>query len=136
MKNAVLIFPHQLFKSHPALEKKRDIFLVEEYLFFRQFKFHKQKLVFHRASMKFYEDFLQNKKLKVNYIDSTSKLSDVRKLIPYLKKIGIKEIHLADVVDNWLEKRIKQTVEKFGLKLNKYPSPCFLNSKNEIKEAK
>ena len=64
MENALLIFPHQLFESHPALEKNRDVFLVEEYLFFRQYNFHKQKLVFHRASMKFYESFLKDQKSK------------------------------------------------------------------------
>ena len=134
MENALLIFPHQLFESHPALEKKRDVFLVEEHLFFRQYNFHKQKLVFHRASMKFYESFLKDKNLKVNYIDSTNELSDVRKLIPYLKKIGIKEIHFADVADNWLEKRLIQIAQKYGLKLNEYPSPCFLNTKSDLTE--
>lgn len=134
MRSVALIFPHQLFEFHPALEKNRDVFLVEEYLFFRQYNFHRQKLVFHRASMKFYENFLKNQKLKVNYIDSTNELSDVRKLLPYLKKIGITEIHFADVADNWLDKRIKQTAEKFGIRYYEYTTPCFLNSKSEIKE--
>lgn len=134
MKKAVLIFPHQLFEKHPALDSDRIVYLVEEFLFFRQYKFHKQKLVLHRSSMKFYQDYLERKKLKVIYIDSTNELSDVRKLIPHLRGKGIEEIHFADVADNWLEKRIKQTAEKSDLKVHEYPSPSFLNSKDELKE--
>jgi len=134
MKKAVLIFPHQLFEEHPALDSESVVYLVEEFLFFRQYKFHKQKLVLHRSSMKFYQDYLERKKLKVIYIDSTNELSDVRKLIPHLREKGIEDIHFADVADNWLENRIKQTAEKSGIKIHEYPSPAFLNSKNELKE--
>jgi len=59
MSSATLIFPHQLFKAHPALDKIRTVYLVEEWLFFRQYKFHKQKLVLHRASMQFYAQWLK-----------------------------------------------------------------------------
>ena len=129
-----LIFPHQLFEKHPALDKNRIIYLVEENLFFAQYKFHKQKLVLHRSSMKFYQDYLERKKFKVIYIDSTNELSDIRKLIPFLKQKRIEEIHFTDVADNWLEKRIKQTVEKCGIKLHEYATPSFFNTKDELKE--
>jgi deoxyribodipyrimidine photolyase-related protein len=134
LRNITLIFPHQLFEKHPALDSNRDVYLVEETLFFNQYKFHKQKLAFHRASIKFYESFLKDKKFKVNYIDSTNPLSDVRKLIPHLKQKRIEEIHFADVADNLLEKRIKQTAEKSGINIHEYSSPAFLNSKAELKE--
>jgi deoxyribodipyrimidine photolyase-related protein len=127
-----LIFPHQLFEKHPSLSKDRYVYLVEENLFFTQYKFHKQKLVFHRSSMKFYQDFLERKKIKVIYIDSSNELSDIRKLIPHLKQNGIEEIHFAEVADNWLEKRIKQTAEKYGIKIHEYSSPAFLNNKDEL----
>jgi deoxyribodipyrimidine photolyase-related protein len=84
--------------------------------------------------MKFYQDYLERKKLKVIYVDSSNKLSDIRKLIPDLKKKGIEEINFADVADNWLEKRIKHTAEKSGINIHEYPSPAFLNSKDELKE--
>jgi len=134
MKTISIIFPHQLFEEHPALDSERVVYLIEEFLFFRQYKFHKQKLVLHRSSMKFYQDYLERKKLKVIYIDSSNELSDIRKLIPYLKQKGIKEIHFADVADNWLEKRINQTAEKFEITIHEYPSPAFLNTKDELKE--
>jgi deoxyribodipyrimidine photolyase-related protein len=84
--------------------------------------------------MKFYENFLKNKKFKVNYIDSTNEISDIRKLIPHLKEKGIEEIHLADVVDNWLDKRIKQSANKSGIIIHEYPSPCFLSTREDLVE--
>jgi deoxyribodipyrimidine photolyase-related protein len=58
MSSVTLIFPHQLFEKHPALKNNTKVFLVEEYLFFNQYKLHKQKLIFHRASMKAYQHHL------------------------------------------------------------------------------
>ena len=134
MKNAALIFPHQLFEHHPVAAKNRVVYLVEEDLFFRQYKFHKQKLLFHRASMKFYQSFLKKKNHKVVYIESCDRLSDIRNLIPNLKENGINEIHLAEVVDDLLEKRINHTADSCGIKIHRYNSPMFINSKDEITE--
>jgi len=134
MNNVVIIFPHQLFQHHPALDSNRNVYLIEEFLFFKQYKFHKQKLMFHRASMKFYETFLIEKNHKVTYVESGSKLSDIRNLIPPLKKNGVTEIHFADVVDNWLEKRIVDTAKSNGIKLKVYDSVSFINSRDEIKK--
>ena len=55
-----------------------------------------------------------------------------RNLIPYIKESGISEIHLAEVVDNWLEKRIIDTADRCGVKIHHYNSPMFINSKDEI----
>jgi deoxyribodipyrimidine photolyase-related protein len=54
-----LIFPNQLYKEHPAIHNNRPAYLVEEWHFFNQYQFHKEKLVLHRSSMKFYEAFLK-----------------------------------------------------------------------------
>ncbi len=59
MININLIFPHQLFKASPLFDVLAPVYLVEELLFFKQYPFHKQKIAFHRASMKKYEDFLK-----------------------------------------------------------------------------
>ncbi|HMS34216.1 MAG TPA: cryptochrome/photolyase family protein [Ignavibacteria bacterium] len=134
MNKAVLIFPHQLFEDILSFPENSAVYLIEEHLFFRQFKFHKQKLAFHRSSMMFYQDYLKSKKYKVNYIESDNELSDIRKLIPHLKQKGIKEIHFTDAADSWVEKRIKQAAEKSGIFIYEYPSPCFLNSRKELKE--
>ena len=127
---AQLIFPHQLFKDTEYLDKDQPVFLVEEFLFFRQYKFHQQKIALHRASMKFYEEYLTGEKFKVEYIDSTSPLSDVRQLIEYLQKEKYSKILITDVCDNWLEKRIKET----ELELEILESPLFINTREDLKE--
>ncbi len=127
---AAIIFPHQLFKSSEVLEKVDTVYLVEEYLFFNQYKFHKQKVAFHRASMRAYENYLNSIGKIVHYIDATDPISDVRKLIPYLKREGIKMLHITDPTDNWLEKHIRDFSE--GMKLYWYNNPLFINSKEEL----
>lgn len=131
MNSVSIVFPHQLFENHPALDKSRPVYLVEEYLFFKQYKFHKQKLVFHRASLKFYEDYLLKNHYKVTYIESSNDLSDVRRLIPYFKKKKVQEIHFADLVDNWLEKRIIKTSTADGISFKQYNSLGFINTKED-----
>jgi deoxyribodipyrimidine photolyase-related protein len=46
---------------------------------------------------------------KVEYIESSSKFSDIRNLIPKLEKENFKTIKTTDVCDNWLEKGLKET---------------------------
>ncbi len=36
MNNVVIIFPHQLFQHHPALDSNRNVYLIEEFLFFNR----------------------------------------------------------------------------------------------------
>lgn len=132
MSSVTLIFPHQLFKAHPALEKSRTVYVVEEWLFFRQYKFHKQKLVMHRASMQFYAQWLKENKYEVNYIESNQAENDVRKLVSSLAKKKITEIHIADVSDNWLLKRITETCLQHEIKLIIHATPGFLNTMDEV----
>jgi deoxyribodipyrimidine photolyase-related protein len=134
MNSVSLVFPHQLFSDNPAVKKDRVVYLVEEFLFFRQFNFHKQKLVLHRASMKAYEAYLNSKKININYIETVNKLSDVRLLINELAKQSVTEIHYTDTVDNWLEKRIIETAGLHKIRLVKYPTPNFLNQPEELNQ--
>jgi deoxyribodipyrimidine photolyase-related protein len=131
MSQVSIIFPHQLFKEHPALQKGTKIFLVEEFLFFNKINFHKQKLVLHRASMKTYEAFLLQQKFEVVYIESTDERSHVRVLITSLAKEKITVIHFAEVVDDWLERRINDACKKNNIKITTVPTPAFLTTKQE-----
>lgn len=134
MKAITLIFPHQLFPTHPALADKRPVYLVEETLFFNQYSFHKQKLVLHRATMKGYEQHLTALKYKVSYIDAVKTESDVRQLIPLMATKGVNEIHYCDPVDDWLEKRIINAAKKAGISLFGYDSPNFLNTPGDAED--
>ncbi|MCF2490191.1 cryptochrome/photolyase family protein [Dyadobacter sp. CY347] len=132
MKSITLIFPHQLFEKHPALTSERDVFLVEEDLFFNQFSFHKHKICFHRASMQAYKLYLESQKITVHYIEAQDSFSDVRKLVPMLKKKGVEVIFYADVTDNWLQKRLAETAKKNQIELIEFETPMFVNSKEDL----
>lgn len=126
-KEINLIFPHHLFADSPLLQNGFPIYIIEEHLFFRQYKFHKQKIAFHRASMKCYEAMLKKDGHKVHYIDSDDPKSDIRL---FLKGLTATEtLHYIDPTDNWLEKRFKAFSSK--IQLVTYTSPLFLNDKKE-----
>lgn len=134
MKSINIVFPHQLFEESPLFKNNAPFYIVEEFLFFKQYLFHKQKIAHHRATMKFYADFLQeDKKLEVNYIESHEVISDIRLLIPQLKRQGIKHINYIDPTDNWLEKRLNKGCNETGITCTKYNSPLFLNTKEDLK---
>jgi deoxyribodipyrimidine photolyase-related protein len=134
MQSVTIIFPHQLFKQHPAVDAGRKVVLVEETLFFKQYNFHQQKIILHRASMKCYADFLQQQEIKVEYIEADSPLSDIRQLLAQLHHQSITSIHVADVTDDWLRKRLASACKKYAIQIVNYPTPCFINTMNEVKD--
>ncbi|MBV7267713.1 cryptochrome/photolyase family protein [Winogradskyella luteola] len=129
-KEVILLFPHQLFKDSPILNIDADIYLVEEFLFFKHYKFHKQKIAFHRASMKAYANYLKNKGKTVNYIEATSELCDVRQLIPNLIDNGVRKLYVIDPTDNWLQKHINAVSKT--IEIEWYNNPLFINSKENL----
>ncbi|QDO93908.1 cryptochrome/photolyase family protein [Formosa sediminum] len=135
MKSINLIFPHQLFQESPLFETDAPIYIIEEFLFFKQYPFHKQKIAFHRATMKCYEAYLLNeKKRTVKYIESVNRLSDIRQLIPELKAQGIEHINYIDPTDNWLQKRIENNCNTLNISTTIYNSPLFINTKEDLSD--
>jgi deoxyribodipyrimidine photolyase-like uncharacterized protein len=67
---ATVIYPHQLFLNSPALTHQRPVVLAEDPWFFTRYRFHAQKLVFHRASMRRYLDHLAAGGFRVEYIEA------------------------------------------------------------------
>ncbi|NNF33625.1 MAG: cryptochrome/photolyase family protein [Saprospiraceae bacterium] len=126
-----IVFPHQLYEDHPSLGNDAPVYLIEEYLFFKQFKFHKQKLAFHRATMKFYEDYLSSKGKEVIYVESAEDRSDVRELINHLDQKGVSQIEVVDVVDDWLERRLGKA-EEIGMELVIHDTPGFINQRDDL----
>ncbi len=126
-----ILFPHQLFEQNPLIEKADTIYLVEEWLYFKQFNFHQQKIFFHRASMKAYQSHLVALNIKVEYIDAFNDLSDIRKLIAHLKSIGVDGFAYIDTTDQWLEQRMQKACEQHGVAAHKNNSPLFLLTSEE-----
>lgn len=108
MSAATIIFPHQLFRNPPTIHPGIPVYLVEEKLFFTQYRFHKQKLALHRASMKYYENWLQAKGTEVIYIEAQQAEADIRQLMASLASQGITTIRYIDPVDDFLGKRIEK----------------------------
>jgi len=125
-----LIFPHQLFKINPAIKKGGRVVLIEDSLFFNQYKFHKQKLVLHRASMKAHQSYLEKQGLDVTYVEAKS--SDLKKVFGNLKKDGATDIHYTDTTDYLLERRIYRYAKIHGLESKKYSTPNFLTTEEEL----
>lgn len=128
---ATLVLPNQLFKSHPAIKMGRPIWIVEEFLFFKIQPFHRQKLILLRLAMKRYEAFLKKKGHRIYYIESKQlrKRGDLFKL---LGNENIKELHMAEETDAWLNIDLQKGVKKYGWDLHIYPSPMFLCTPEEL----
>ena len=125
-----LIFPNQLFENSELLQASKKVMLIEENLFFKHFNFHKQKILFHRMSMKCYEKFLKAQ-YDTDYIDSTQTESDIRILIKNMSD-DIQKINIYDPNDNWLQKRIESACSKKNIKLTVFNNPLFMLDKSDL----
>ena len=132
---ATLVFPNQLFESHPAISRSRKSFVVQDPLFFNDLsygiKFHKQKILLHLMSTQTY-----NSELNRKGIDSTlvtfDQLDCRDYLLNFLKDNLISEIYLCHVVDFELNKRILTSAKECRIKVHWYDSPGFLSSESQI----
>ncbi len=112
-----LLFPHQLFEDMKTLKGHR-VYLLETPLFFTQYHFHVQKLILHRASMKYYAAYLQNEGIDVVYVEVESYEETINSL---------HEATCYDVADFDLYKSLKTKLKS----LNVIPSPNFLYSNDD-----
>jgi deoxyribodipyrimidine photolyase-related protein len=125
MTAALLLFPHQLFESNRALAKGRHVYLVEDPLFFDQYAFHQQKLVLHRATMRMHADFLREPAARVSYLDSAHAPA-MREVFAALLRDGVREVHVIDPVDDWLQQRLDRALRETGLRAVVHDTPMFL----------
>jgi deoxyribodipyrimidine photolyase-related protein len=125
-----LIYPNQLFENITLISEYDKIFLIEDPLFFTQYNFHKQKLIFHRATMKMYEEFLINKNISVEYIEhhELKNSKDITKFFPK----NIEKIGYYNLVDDWLETRLKKAIQNINIEI--YNTPLFLLTQEDIEE--
>ncbi len=131
MSAVTLIFPHQLFDPHPALSRDRPVVLIEDTLFFGDSKaapgrFHRQKIILHRASMKGFAAKLESRGFEVRYHDYDRR-KPVDKVLANLLKNGIADFHVCEFTDFLLEKRIRCFCEKSAsTTLTVHDTPLFL----------
>ena len=129
MKKVGLIFPHQLYKESKVVHNCDVVYIIEEHLYFTQYKFHKQKLVLHRASMKYYADLISSD-TTVKYIHS----NDYQGIGKLFKSLEENEVHCYLTDDYLLERRINRYAKKHAVQLVRYTNPNFINPENEVRD--
>ncbi len=127
MKTAHLIFPHQLFKNHPLIKEDAQCFLIETELFFTQYKFHQQKIAFHRSSMKAFFAEAQPLVHSMEYIDAHDHCAKIDHLIKHLVQQGFVKIISIDTTDNWLEQQINSACTNHSMQRSVLSNRLFLS---------
>ena len=136
MKDAGLIFPHQLFDSHPVIRNQPEkVFLIEDSLFFGDSRyplsFHKQKLRYQYDTLDYYERRLSKESVSVERVIYTDSESSLPALFKRLKKAGFQQATVCDPHDFELNRRLNQASQDNGLVLNVLTTPAFLNTPEE-----
>ena len=136
----LLVFPNQLFAKHPGLRlKPSNIALIEDSLFFGDHRypanFHQQKLWLHRATMKRYEQSLQEQGFATTYFDYDDQPGSIERVFKkLLKQDKSKSFATIDPVDFILEKRLNAIADELGIEISFLPNPGFINSAAENQE--
>lgn len=129
MKKIGLIFPHQLFSKSEIVAKCEKVYILEDELFFGQYKFHKQKLILHRASMKYFEEKIA-RNLEVEYIE----LGDKRNYSDIIRSHKSDEIHYYQVDDYLLDRRLTREFNKQQSNYKEYTNLNFVNTQEGVKQ--
>jgi deoxyribodipyrimidine photolyase-related protein len=130
--HGILIFPHQLFHSPPAWMARGQLFLLEDAHFFSALRFHKQKLVLHRASMQSYARRLKRNRT-VHYLPHS--VCTKAELLDRLREAGIKTLHTAELCDHALTGRVRAWARDLGAGLHVHPTPMFLTPAAQLDQA-
>lgn len=135
-----LLYPHQLFAPRYLPRFVEAVWLVEEPLFFydplQAPAFHRQKLILHRATMRYMADWLETEGYAVRYWtyhevarEGTARAADL--ILQAANRQGLAEIHLFEPVDYLLERRLARAAARQGITLHFHPTPAFLTSRAE-----
>jgi deoxyribodipyrimidine photolyase-related protein len=119
-----ILFSNNLYKNIQNL-KDTDVIIIEEDTFFTKYNFHKLKLIFHRASMRRYLDYLKNKNIKTTYIEYNEN---------YLKKLEDNDIYCYDPVNHDLKKKLLTNQKKYNYKITFIETLSFLTTHNDLIE--
>ena len=102
VRHVRLVLPHQLFVEHLDAPPGTAYVLVEHDLLFRQYAFHAQKLVLHRASLRRFADRLRAAGHEVETVETSADHTSHELLTALLDRLGPEQITAYDVVDDWL----------------------------------
>jgi len=136
MKRVALIFPHQLFESHPVLSVKPDkVFLVHHSLFYGDsqypINFHEKKVAYHQSTMKYYAKTVEDAGFEVQEVPYSSANCQLLELCEQLSSEGVSDIVVVDPCDFILNKRLVAAATGNGLAIETLTSPGFINTSEE-----
>lgn len=134
MSHTYIIFPHQLFDELVTAASTRTYILIEDDLFFRQYAFHKQKLLLHRASLCAFKERLTASGNTVHYVETNPDQTSMSLLKELLEKLATSTVHYYDVVDDWLQQRIQGVITELQIKSERHTTPAFLTTPGQINE--
>ncbi len=130
-----LVMPHQLFLDHLDVPDGTTFVMVEHDLLFRQYRFHQQKLVLHRASMRRFADRLRCNGFDVEVIETDAGTTSRAALTTLIRRLRPTELSVYDVVDDWLAQDLTRALADGGHPLQReevQETPNFLTSRAEI----
>lgn len=130
---AAVVYPHQLFPDTRWLLGIKHVYVVEDPLLFRQYRFCRQKLMLHRASMKRYADGLKEQGKTVHYIDAME-IEHTGELGSRLGADKVHSLRAMDPEDHNLLLRLGAGCRRHQIELVVQPDPHFLTSVQDIEE--
>ncbi|MGB7425437.1 MAG: cryptochrome/photolyase family protein [Ornithinimicrobium sp.] len=137
MSTVRLVFPHQLFLEHLDAEQGTEFVLVEDDLFFRQYDFHAQKLILHRASMRRFATRLREAGYAVRHVETSASRSSVEQLEDLLQDLEPTGVAFFDPVDDWLAQRLAAMLDRLPVDFDPardvWESPNFLTTRGQIR---
>jgi deoxyribodipyrimidine photolyase-related protein len=128
MAIGAIILPNQLFAKSPLLSVASQFYLLEHEQFFLRHRYHKKKLLLHRASMKAYERTLRERGLRVDYVDC-GQGQKLTQLADRLRRRNIEQLCILDPVDTRIVTEIGQLRKVSGLDVNILDTPQFLTDR-------
>ncbi len=121
--SAILILPTHLFEENNLINSNSTVYIYEHPVYFTMYPYHKLKLILHRASMKYYYNYLSEKyKCIVKYINQDENID-----IIFNKHANI---NMYDPMDFSVTKSLK----KYANKITMYDSPNFITSSKDLKD--
>ena len=113
-----LILPHQLFDKK-YLSEDFTYLIWEHPHYFTKYNYNKKKLILHRASMKYYEEYLKSNNFKVNYCE-------------YNKKPSYKDAYIFDPIDKIEIKGVLEMLETPNFLMTKENYAEYKSKKKEV----
>ncbi|MFJ6000575.1 cryptochrome/photolyase family protein [Arthrobacter sp. NPDC092385] len=125
-----LVLPHQLFEEHLGASPDTHFVFLEDDLLFRSLRFHQQKLVLHRASLTLFARRVEAAGFSVDYVETSAESTSQERLAELLSDRGATVVTYYDVVDDWLERRLKRTLADAGVEGRVLETPQFLTPRD------